>query len=141
MSTVIDTPIWSLALRRRRDRLSPDERALVHEWHELVVAGEGLLIGPVRQEVLTGIADDGAFEATRVQLEGVADAPLATDDFVRAARFANTCRNAGIQGTHTDFLICAVAEREQADIFSRDDDFVQFTRVLPIRLHRPRAMP
>lgn len=141
MTTVVDTSIWSLALRRRRDSLSPDERALVLEWRDLVAKGAAVLVGPVRQEVLTGIPDAATFEQVRWQLEGIPDLPLDTGDFVAAARDANTCRAAGIAGAPTDFLICAISQRRQLDIFTTDDDFPRYARVLPIRLHRPRAKP
>jgi hypothetical protein len=46
---LIDTPIWSLALRRRKRDLSHDEWGDVAEWERLVRAGTASLIGPIRQ--------------------------------------------------------------------------------------------
>ena len=45
----------------------------------------------------------------------------------------------GIQGSNTDFLICAVAVRHARAIFTTDKDFAGYARALPIRLHTPRA--
>jgi predicted nucleic acid-binding protein len=60
---------------------------------------------------------------------------LNTDDFVLAADFFNRCRARGVQGSNTDFLICAVAARRQHSIFTTDQDFAAFAKVIPVRLH------
>ena len=52
---LIDTCIWSLALRRTRKDLNPQERKLYFRWRELVIDGSAALIGPIRQELLSGI--------------------------------------------------------------------------------------
>jgi predicted nucleic acid-binding protein len=40
-----------------------------------------------------------------------------------------------LQGSNTDFLICAAAERREFPILTADEDFAQFAKVLPIALH------
>jgi len=55
---------------------------------------------------------------------------------VTAARFFNLSRRKGVQGSNTDFLICAVAVRHRLAIFSTDKDFAQYAKYLPIVLHR-----
>ena len=40
-----------------------------------------------------------------------------------------------MQGSNTDFLLCAVAERRGLPILTTDRDFVRFAEVLPIELH------
>jgi predicted nucleic acid-binding protein len=64
--------------------------------------------------------------------------PLEPHDYEEAAAFFNRCRGKGVQGSNTDFLICAVAVRYQAPILTTDEDFTNFARVLPIQLHGPR---
>lgn len=49
-----DTSIWSLALRRRSEDLNRAERRLLSEWFELVRDGRVRLMGPIRQEILSG---------------------------------------------------------------------------------------
>jgi hypothetical protein len=75
MSILIDTPIWSLALRRPAERLSSEERRHVAEWTELVREHRVLLIGLVRQEVLSGIRDTRTFERLLTALRGFPDVP------------------------------------------------------------------
>jgi hypothetical protein len=57
----------------------------------------------------------------------------------RAAEFFNVCRSRGIQGSNTDFVICAVADRCGMAIPATDGDFPLFALHLPIQLHVPRA--
>jgi len=55
-------------------------------------------------------------------------------DYEEAATFFNRCRAKGIQGSNTDFLICAVAVRNEFPIFTTDADFIHFATVIPIKL-------
>jgi predicted nucleic acid-binding protein len=67
---------------------------------------------------------------------------LTVEDFEEAARANNTCRAAGVAGTLVDMLLCAVAARLDAPVFTTDADFTRYARHLPLRLHRPgEAMP
>lgn len=93
------------------------------------------MIGPVRQELLSGLRTEEAFVRLRDHLRAFADEPLTTADYERAAEYFNTCRAAGVQGSNTDFLICAAAERRQLAILTTDRDFDRFAALLPIALH------
>jgi predicted nucleic acid-binding protein len=132
MSVLVDTSVWSLALRRARPMVSPHVARLA----DLVRSGEVVLIGPIRQEILSGIRNRAHFVRMRDHLASFPDLPLRTDDFVRAAEHANTCRAGGVQGSSTDFVITAVSERYDLEILTTDRDFERFARVLPIRLVR-----
>jgi predicted nucleic acid-binding protein len=139
VNVLVDTPIWSLALRRSPSRLNQDERRLVDNWAALIREGRTALIGPVRQEVLSGLADTAAFERLRVHLRAFEDEPLSSEDFEQAARCHNACRAAGVAGSSVDFLICAVAMRRSMAIFTTDADFSRFARQLPLRLFQFRS--
>jgi predicted nucleic acid-binding protein len=134
---VVDTSVWSLALRRRAGALSRAERAIVLHWADLVRDGRAVLIGIVRQEVLTGIREEARFERLRDHLRGFDDEPPSAEDYERAARFANTCRAAGIAEAAVDFLICGVAAGRDLPVFTTDPDFRLYARVLPISLYQP----
>jgi predicted nucleic acid-binding protein len=135
---LIDTPIWSLALRRRQRDLSPDQERDVAEWTRLVRADKAVLIGPIRQEVLSGVREEGAWERLRVALRPFPDLPIDTQDHERAAHFFNRCRARGISGSAIDLLICAVSFRFAAPVYTTDSDFVRYARVLDIELHSVR---
>ena len=134
MNVLVDTSVWSLALRRRE----PEDTPPVRELRELVLEGRAQIIGPVRQEVLSGIRTQAQFQRLREALRAFPDLDLASADFERAAELFNRCRQRGIQGSNADFLICAVAERLQLPILTTDLDFPLFAEHIPVRLHEPR---
>jgi predicted nucleic acid-binding protein len=105
------------------------------ELRRLVAHGRAALVGRVRQELLSGIRDRAVFARLRDHLQAFPDEPITSADYERAADCFNRCRARGIQGSNTDFLLCAVAERYRFPILTTDDDFVKFGRVLPLRLH------
>ncbi len=131
MRVLVDTSIWSLALRRREHAQNPE--AL--ELRRLIAAHVVEIIGPIRQEVLSGVRDTEQFERLATNLDAFVDVPLMAEDYVTAAKFYNLCRAKGIQGSNTDFLICAVAVRHDLSVFTTDGDFPHFARCLPIVLH------
>ena len=135
MNVLVDTSVWSLALRRRE----PLETLLVQELRELVSEGRARLIGPIRQEVLSGIRGEVQFRRLRESLRAFLDLELAGTDFERAAEFSNRCRRNGIQGSGTDFLICAAADHYRLPILTADLDFTRFAEHIPVRLHQPRS--
>jgi predicted nucleic acid-binding protein len=134
MNVLVDTSVWSLALRRGR----PKNAGPVRELRDMISARRVLMIGPIRQEILSGIGEDAQFKALAAQLAAFPDLPIETEDYIRAARFFNICRQQGIQGSNTDFLVCAVAFRNRSAIFTTDEDFTSFAAHLPITLHQYR---
>lgn len=137
MTVLVDTTLWSLALRRRAHQLSPGEKRLVESWAELVTSGRAALIGPVLQEVLSGIRSAEVFETLLEKLSSFHYLALLPGDHIQAARFFNICRSHGIAGSHVDMLICATAYRYDVPIFTTDPDFPGYARHLPIRLYDP----
>jgi predicted nucleic acid-binding protein len=135
VKVLVDTSIWSLALRRKGGANAETVSALA----SLVEDGRVAVIGPIRQELLSGIKERTAFERLRDHLRAFPDIPVTTEDYEDAAAFFNQCRDRGIQGSNTDFVICAVAVRNGFSIFTSDDDFGHFAKVLPISLHTGAA--
>jgi predicted nucleic acid-binding protein len=131
MKVLVDTSVWSLALRRR----TRSEEPAVEQLRWLIDQGRVAMIGPIRQELLSGVRAAESFERLRKHLRPYRDEPLEMEDFERAAEHFNSCRMRGIQGSNTDFLICAVAERRALPILTTDADFTRYASVLPIVLH------
>jgi predicted nucleic acid-binding protein len=131
MKVLVDTAVWSLALRRTKRT----ESVTTSELSSLVEDGRVVMIGPIRQEILSGIRDIAQFERLREHLRAFVDVEITTQDHEEAAAFYSRCRAKGIQGSNTDFLICAVAARNSFPIFTTDEDFAHFAAVLPIVLH------
>lgn len=133
MKVIVDTSIWSSALRRGVQNNS----AAVQELRHLVQDHRVQMIGPVRQEILSGIRHESQFNKLKAHLENFPDLSIITEDYVAAAKFFNLCRAKGVQGSNTDFLICAVAVRNKFAIYSTDKDFDLFSKHIPIVMYRP----
>lgn len=134
MKVLVDTPVWSLALRQRLRGPTKEQRFAHEALLELLGEGRAAIIGPVRQELLCGFRDDLEFQQLRDRLRGFDDALLESEDYEEAARIHNQCRAAGISGSGVDFLICAVASRRHWQILTLDKDFERYARHIPIRL-------
>jgi predicted nucleic acid-binding protein len=134
VNVIVDTSVWSLALRRDAPRETPPERELA----ELVREGRVLFAGPISQEILSGVRGPEQYKALRDKLRAFPDVALEVSDYEEAASCFNRCRSKGVQGSNTDFLLCAVALRMDAGILTTDKDFDHFARILKLRLHRPR---
>jgi predicted nucleic acid-binding protein len=134
---LVDTSVWSLALRRRRGDLNPAERGLAFELRERVIDGAAAIIGPIRQEVLSGVAVADEYRVLKARLAAVADLPLELSMWELAAEYYNICRAAGIAPDSVDMTICAAAHTHSCSIFTTDPDFARYARVLPIHLYAP----
>ena len=132
MRILIDTPIWSKAFRRKK--IKSDDKNVVDILKYLIDEFMEIIIGPIRQELLSGISDEKIFNELKEKMKGFNDFPIETIDYELAAEYSNVCRRNGIQGSNTDFLICAIAVRNNFEIFTLDDDFNEYKKYLPIRL-------
>jgi hypothetical protein len=132
MKVLVDTSVWSLALRRGGETESDPAR----ELRNLIADGRVQMIGPIRQEILSGVREEGQFKDLETRLGAFPDLRLTSEDHVAAARFFNLCRAKGVQGSNTDFLICAVAVRHRLAIYTTDKDFTLYAKHLPIVLHK-----
>ena len=139
MKVLVDTCIWSLVLRRRKRPLDTSESLAETELAELIREGRVQMIGPIRQELLSGISRQQQYAGLRDRLRTFADEPLGTADFEQAAHISNQCRAGGISGSPVDFLICAVASLRNWQIFSSDADFRHYARHFPVPLYEPRV--
>jgi predicted nucleic acid-binding protein len=134
VQVLVDTSIWSLALRRSRAQLSDVEKAITSELRDFIQDGRVRLIGSARQELLSGIRDPAQFDRVKTYLRSFPDEPASTDDHEEAARWSNHCRSRGITGSGTDYLICAIAIARGWQVFTQDEDFQSYARLIPIKL-------
>lgn len=130
MSVLVDTSVWSLALRRSASTVPKHVKVL----RQLIADGRVRMIGPVRQELLSGVAQAEQIERLQSLLSAYPDEPILTADYESAAQMFNTCRAKGVQGSHIDFLICAVACRFGDELYTTDKDFKRYAKHLPVRL-------
>ena len=121
MKVLVDTSVWSIAFRHKVSGERSEE--ITNQLYELIDDSRVAIIGPIRQELLSGIKSESQFKLLRKRLEFFRDTVLETEDYVLAAKFFNQCRSNGIQGSHIDFLICAVASRRKFPLYTADKDF------------------
>ncbi len=119
---VIDTSVWSRALRRRRQAVEESpEAALVRR---LVLDNEPISIpGIVLQELLSGIKTRKEFDRLRRVLEPFSVVLATKEHHVLAAELCNTCKSAGLNVSPTDVLIAATAIHCKGVLVTGDNDF------------------
>lgn len=130
MKVLVDTPIWSYALRSKNKEFQSGINSLI----SLINDQRAIIIGPIRQEILSGYSDFHNYQIIKEKLSYFENTPIVDIDYVIAAEFSNMCRKKGIQGSHIDFLICAVSNRLDIPIFTSDKDFGHYQKIISIKL-------
>ena len=134
MSLLVDTSVWSLALRRDRPTESPEVDAILR-----ALAGPDIVMttGLILQELLQGFVPDRA----RAQIiERFASMPLVEpdrNDYVAGAEVRNECRRAGVQLGTVDALIAQLAIRHGHTLLTTDRDFAHAAPHIGLSLWRP----
>ncbi len=122
MKVLVDTSVWSLALRRKGGpaKLNDEEMRLVALLVEAIRDGRVQVAGPIRQEVLSGIVTPEQFAEVKTKLDPFPDRTIASEDYIEAARLYNLCRRGGVECGAVDMLMCALACRNDWTILARD---------------------
>lgn len=131
VTLLVDTSVWSLALRRDAAAGSPQVRALrdALEGAEMVVT-----TGLVLQELLQGFAGPRARSDI---IDRFATLPFLSpdrEDHVEAAEVRNRCRRAGIQVGTIDALLAQLCIRHGLTLLTTDKDFVRAASHCPLRV-------
>ena len=121
MKVLVDTCVWSLALRRRTtSKATAAEQEAVATLREAIEDRRAAILGPIRQEILSGIRDKAQFSKIETQLEPFRDEEIQGTDYVEAARIFNLCRSQGVECGPVDTLLLAVAVRLGFSILTED---------------------
>ncbi len=116
--------------RRNKSVLSPEEVSIRASLTEAVENDRVVIIGPIRQEVLSGIKDQAQFAKLRAALAAFHDVPLTTVHYEEAARLFNLCRSRGVECGAIDILICAIAAQMRWSILTNDQGLERCIEVL-----------
>lgn len=130
MKVIVDSDVWSEALRKRSGDPSPERLFL----DDLIREKRVQLMGCIRQEALQGLRDKAQFERLRAALQSFPDRNPSQIEYELAAEFYNTCRSHGVQGSNTDFLICACSVTWGLPVLTKDKDFALYAQYLPPKL-------
>jgi len=93
-----------------------------------------VLIGPIRQELLSGIRHKIQFERLQERLDDFLCFEMRQSHYDRAAECFNACRAHGISAGSVDMVICASAIQHDVHIMTTDPDFSRYAKHLPIHL-------
>ena len=129
---LVDTSVWSLAFRKKHP--DSNDKKLIEYLTFLIRNRYAVMIGPIRQEILSGISDESTFRKLKEALKAFPDFEITTDDYEQAAAYYNISRSNGIQGSHIDYLICSVAHNNDFLIFTLDKDFENYRKYIGIEL-------
>ena len=131
MRVLVDTSVWSLALRRG----GPADHPAIEKLSALLDSGDDLfLTGVILQEILQAFRSEEVAAQVAASLEPF---PLLAGDppTVRsAARLFRRCRDKGLGASTIDCHIAASAIENGCQLLTTDRDFQRMVRVSPLQL-------
>lgn len=131
MTLLVDTSVWSLALRRDGSTASREVIAL---REALMGADAVVTTGLVLQELLQGFS--GPRDKVAV-MERFGALPLIQpdrQDHIAAAEVRNMCRRNGVQVGTIDALLIQLCGRFELTLLSTDKDFANAAPYIPFKL-------
>lgn len=138
MTLLVDTSVWSLALRRDHEVTEPE----VHHLRDALLGSDIVITtGLVLQELLQGFS--GPKAAAQI-IESFAALPLLQpdrEDHIGAANLRNTCRQAGVQIGTIDALLAQLCVRHDLTLLTTDKDFTYVARHCPLRVWPATLQP
>lgn len=136
MTLLVDTSVWSLALRRDADASEPEVQELKNAlFGAKIVVTTGLIL----QELLQGFS--GAKAQAQI-VERFAALPLLQpdrEDHIDAATLRNECRRAGVQIGTVDALLAQLAIRHDLTLLTTDKDFTHAAKHCALRVWPAKA--
>lgn len=131
MKYLIDTSVWSLALRRDPHRDTEEVRKL----KILLKEGERVFVtGIILQEILHGIRKNDQFRQIQDLLSFFPMLESTREDHIFAAELYNLCRAKGVQASTVDFLIASQTIRNECLLLTSDRDFCHIAKHTELKL-------
>lgn len=131
MKYIVDTSVWSMALRREHHK----ETIEVRKLKVLLNEGERVfLLGIILQEILQGIKRQDQFKQIKETLSFLPMIEAGREDYIYAAELYNKCRSKGVQASAIDFLIASVSIRNECLLLATDRDFLHISKHTELKL-------
>lgn len=130
MTVLVDTSVWSLALRRDSPPSSPAVVRLTEVLESDLVVTTGLII----QELLQGFLPERTQTEIRRRFGALPAVQPTRGDHIAAADLRNACRRAGVQLGTIDALIAQLCITHDLELLSTDRDFAHAARHCDLRL-------
>lgn len=131
MTLLVDTSVWSLALRRDTVTAEPE---VLHLKDALLGSEVIVTTGLILQELLQGFAGPKAQAQIVERFSALALLQPDRDDHVAAAALRNACRRAGIQLGTIDALLAQLCIRHGLTMLTTDGDFKLAARHCALRV-------
>jgi predicted nucleic acid-binding protein len=133
VSLLVDTSVWSLALRRNAPPGVPEVRAL----RDALAGGEIVATtGVILQELLQGVVPERARAQIVEMFAALEYYTPAREDHVAAAGVRNALRAAGVRVGTIDALIAHLAIAGGHTLLTTDNDFRAASRHISLQLWR-----
>ena len=131
MKVIVDTSVWSLALRRKNATSHPE----VTKLEDLISAGQPIfLLGVILMEILSGIREHSILIKVRRHLEPFPILEPTRTTYIDAALLGSACRSKGIQTGQIDLLIAQTTIEHNCQLLTTDKDFVEIARNSSLKL-------
>ena len=131
MRVLVDTSVWSLALRKK----GPTEHSTVEKLASLLEADEDVVLtGVILQEILQAFRADSSFARVARHLEPFPLLDMGRREFVAAASLHRACASTGVSASTADCQIAAAAIRHDCLLLTADRDFDRIARVSSLKL-------
>ncbi len=85
---LVDTCVWSLAFRAAAN----NENWIVEALARIIDNNRARIIGPIRQEILSGYSNKNRYDRLRKKLSYFPNVPILDLDYEAAAEYSNFCR-------------------------------------------------
>ena len=131
MTLLVDTSVWSLALRR--DGAS-GSREVIALREALDGADSVVTTGLVLQELLQGFRGPKAKDAIVERFGALPLIQPDRQDHIGAAEVRNACRRNGVQVGTIDALLIQLCGRYELTLLSADKDFANAAPHVPFKL-------
>lgn len=131
MSLLVDTSVWSLALRRDGETATAEVLAL---RDALLGADQVFTTGLVLQELLQGFAGPKARTQIVERFASLGFIQPDREDHLEAAEIRNACRRRGVQIGTIDALLIELCRRHDLVLLSTDKDFEAAAKHVDFRL-------
>ena len=130
MAILVDTSVWSLAMRRDEQPNSPELKILIRALD----SGEEIYsTGIILQELLQGFAGAKAVDAIVERFAAIPMLVPETADYIQAAELRNKSRRKGVQIGTIDALIAQLSLRYKLSLLTSDKDFKHMSKAVKLK--------
>ncbi|MDL5247574.1 PIN domain-containing protein [Leptospira weilii] len=130
MKLLVDTSVWSEALRRKGKTLKSEETFL----YQIIQNEEDIFVtGIILQEILTGIKESKIFSEIEEQFKYFNFISPAEKDHIEAAKLRNSLSKKGIVLATIDALIAQIAISHNLVLATYDNDFLRLSGITKLK--------